>query len=84
MPHCSTHDMLADPLTKPLTPGIAIPHIKRMAGIFQDTEEHYSTHMAMEEEEDALDETNEQHIVSQIQVYMMLNLHLHVEDDDEV
>jgi hypothetical protein len=84
MPHCSTHDMLADPLTKPLTPGIAIPHIKRMAGIFQDTEEHYSTHMAMEEEKDELDETNEQHIVSQIQVYMMLNLHPHVEDDDEV
>jgi hypothetical protein len=33
MPHCPTHNMLADPLTKPLTPGIAIPHIKTMAGI---------------------------------------------------
>ena len=84
MPHCSTHDMLADPLTKPLTPGIAIPHIKRMVGISNAKEDNFA-HMVVEDEEEEekmRDELDEQTIISQIQVYLLLNLHL--PDDYEV
>ena len=33
MPHCDTRSMLADPLTKPMTPGLSTPHIRKMFGL---------------------------------------------------
>lgn len=31
--HCDTRSMLADPLTKPMTPGLSTPHIRKMIGL---------------------------------------------------
>jgi hypothetical protein len=90
MPHCSTHDMLADPLTKPLSPGIAMPHLKNMCGL--GTHSLDTALSAMQETYDDSDTDNEIYgmaildesydinigdIVSQIQVNLLLNLHLY-------
>ncbi len=90
MPHCSTHDMLADPLTKPLSPGIAEPHLYNMCGL--GTQSHDTVLSTMQETYDDSDAENEiygmavldesydiniEDIVSQIQVNLLLNLHLY-------
>ena len=82
--------MLADPLTKPLSPGIAEPHLMNMCGI--GTQSHDTALSAMQETSDAnateneiygmavLDDSydiNIEDIVSQIQVNLLLNLHLY-------
>ena len=88
MPHCSTHDMLADPLTKPLSPGIALPHLTNMCGLTSTSSQHTSLN-TMQHSDDSdtenevygmiiLDDSydiNVDKIVSQIQVNLMLNLH---------
>jgi hypothetical protein len=33
MPHCDTRSMLADPLTKPMTPSITLQHMHKITGI---------------------------------------------------
>ena len=89
MPHCRTENMLADPLTKPMTPGIALPHIRTMAGL---TSTIHNMHI-LDDQDDfnsdddddkmgvytmaVLDDSyiiSEKDIVSQIQVNMFLNL----------
>jgi hypothetical protein len=55
MPHCSTHNMLADPLTKPLNPGIAIPHIKAMTG---NSTHHYNMNVLDDQDIYASDDNN--------------------------
>ena len=82
--------MLADPLTKPLSPGIAVPHLMNMCGL--STPSQHVALSAMQEVSDdsdteietygmtVLDESydiNVEDIVSQIQVTLLLNLHLH-------
>jgi hypothetical protein len=32
MPHCDTRSMLADPLTKPITPAITVQHMRKIIG----------------------------------------------------
>ena len=33
MPHCDTRSMIADPLTKPMIPGLTAPHMRKMIGL---------------------------------------------------
>ena len=33
MPHCDTRSMIADPLTKPMIPGLTVPHMRKMIGL---------------------------------------------------
>jgi hypothetical protein len=52
MPHCDTRSMIADPLTKPMTPGLTNPHIRKIIGL-DDIDN--KTHNATTDEREVLD-----------------------------